>query len=182
MRVLRSLLIVATVTAVVVFYNWYAFDRLIQSDLAKDHRNEKVSVHVYSKWAIRPDHLVFDVWGIDGEASMADVSRTFFISAASLKDWHFKWVTLAYLGQARFVMDGDDFRALGREYDGGQNPGHLIRTWPEKLQTPDGQRAYGSWTGGLLGVLGKQMEDLSDMHRRWYLDDIARKWAGQSKP
>jgi hypothetical protein len=33
-------------------------------------------------------------------------------------------------------------------------------------------RAYPEWTGGALGVLSKQMEDFSDVHDKWYLDDL----------
>ena len=38
---------------------------------------------------------------------------------------------------------------------------YLIRTLPKKLFNPDGTAAFGRWEGGLLGVLSKQMEDVS---------------------
>ena len=44
---------------------------------------------------------------------------------------------------------------------------YLIRTLPEKLFNPDGTAAFGRWEGGLLGVLSKQMEDVSAAALRW---------------
>ena len=38
----------------------------------------------------------------------------------------------------------------------------------------NGERAYSVWEGGLLGVMGKQMEDLSDFSKAWYLDDFIK--------
>ena len=35
--------------------------------------------------------------------------------------------------------------------------------------------AYPEWTGGLLGVAGKQIEDFNDFHMKWYLEDLANK-------
>jgi hypothetical protein len=48
-----------------------------------------------------------------------------------------------------------------------------MRTFSENLVTPDGQRAFPVWTGGLLGVLQKQMEDFNEFHQRWYIRDLA---------
>lgn len=47
-----------------------------------------------------------------------------------------------------------------------------MRNFPENLYRPDGQRAFGSWTGGLLGVVGKQMEDFREFHKQWYVEDM----------
>jgi hypothetical protein len=71
-------------------------------------------------------------------------------------------------------MSGSVFASLGSEFSAGQNPVFLIRTLPEKLRTPDGHPAFETWTGGLLGVLGAQLEDHAEFHRRWYLNDLLR--------
>jgi len=40
------------------------------------------------------------------------------------------------------------------------------------VYTPDGKKAFGTWTGGLLGVLSKQMEDFGEFHEKWYVEDM----------
>jgi hypothetical protein len=51
---------------------------------------------------------------------------------------------------------------------------YTVRTFPENLLTPKGSRAYSEWTGGWLGVLGKQTEDFTDFHKKWYLEDVMK--------
>jgi hypothetical protein len=64
-------------------------------------------------------------------------------------------------------MKGEDFKSIGSEFAAGQNPVYLIRTLPEKLYHPNGDAAFPHWEGGLLGVVGKQMDDVNAMARRW---------------
>jgi hypothetical protein len=48
--------------------------------------------------------------------------------------------------------------------------------WPRKeLYTPDGSRAFDTWTGGTLGVLNAQMEDFSKFTNAWFLQDEIRR-------
>jgi hypothetical protein len=60
---------------------------------------------------------------------------------------------------------------LGREH-GWQNPVYTLRTLPEKLHRPDGSPAYRAWTGGLLGVMARQMQDLTGFCRAWFASDV----------
>ena len=62
---------------------------------------------------------------------------------------------------------------LGQEYE-KQNPVYTMRTFPENVYGVDGTQAFGSWTGGLLGVLGKQMGDFSELHKQWYIADLTK--------
>ncbi|RCS20958.1 hypothetical protein DUT91_25205 [Phyllobacterium salinisoli] len=66
-------------------------------------------------------------------------------------------------------MHGAYFNTLGVERN-TQNPVYTIRTMPENMMDMEGRPAFSTWTGGLLGVMGKQMEDHQAMHRSWYLD------------
>jgi hypothetical protein len=50
---------------------------------------------------------------------------------------------------------------------------YTLRTLPENLNRPDGEQAFGTWTGGMLGVLGHQMEDFAEWHSAWYIRDLA---------
>ena len=74
--------------------------------------------------------------------------------------------------RTKFLLDGESFRVLGAEYD-TQNPVYTMRTFPSKLNRADGAKAFSTWTGGMIGVLGKQMDDFNAFHKEWYLADLA---------
>jgi hypothetical protein len=133
---------------------------------------EKLSVFVYRRWYISPDQIVFDVRSVDPDAAMIDADRALFLTAKSLKDREFTAVFLAARGEVRLLLDGDHFKTIGKEWE-TQNAIYTIRTLPEHVYNLDGQPAFGRWTGGLLGVLSKQMQDHNELHMRWWMRPIA---------
>jgi len=141
--------------------------------LDSDPRNKGISVLAHYEYFVLPGSLFFDLRGVDQTNSPADVFRVFLQFAASRKDRDYDTVKLAFRGKPKFVLKGEDFKTLGVEY-GTQNPVYTIRTFPEHLYRPDGTPAFGKWTGGLLGVLGKQMEDFTEFHKQWYISDLSR--------
>ncbi|MUT27250.1 MULTISPECIES: hypothetical protein [Mesorhizobium] len=140
---------------------------------ADDPRNSSVSLYVHYQWGVDPSTLVLDVWNIAPTASMADVDRVLLDTAEAFKDRSFSKVQLAFRSQARFQFEGWYFRRLGEER-AWQNPVYTIRTMAEHMEDPAGRPAFETWTGGLLGVVSRQMQDHSEMHRRWYINDLAR--------
>lgn len=80
-------------------------------------------------------------------------------------------ILLQSKGKTKFQLKGDYFRQLGIEY-GQQNPVYTMRTFTEHLYTSEGDKAFGTWTGGLLGVLKEQMEDFEEFHKKWYVEDM----------
>lgn len=116
--------------------------------------------------------LVIDLRKVSGTNSPADVTRVLLQIAQSQKSKTFNQVTLAHQGNPKFILKGDYFQTLGIEF-GEQNPVYTMRTLPENIYRLDGTAAFGTWTGGLIGVLGKQMEDFSDFHKQWYIADLA---------
>lgn len=98
---------------------------------------------------------------------MADVDRNLFKAAEALKDRHYKKVLLSYRGRGRYLMDGDEFKTIGEERQ-TQNPIYLVRTLPENISHLDGTPAFGTWTGGWLGVLNGQLRDLNEFNLRWF--------------
>jgi hypothetical protein len=102
-----------------------------------------------------------------GEAAPVDLNRALFQAAEALKGRHFGKVTLSRGAKTVFILPGEDFAELGEEFAAGQNPLYLMRTLPEKLVLPDGRQAFGSWSGGILGVLGEQLEDMNDFAGAW---------------
>lgn len=138
---------------------------------SQDPRNSAITLYSYMRWGVDPSTIVLDLWRISDTASMADVDRVLFDTAKALKDGSFSTVQLAFRGRPLFQMQGAYFRQIGTERD-WQNPVYVIRTMPEHIYDMTGSPAFGTWTGGWLGVVGKQMEDHADFHRRWYISQM----------
>lgn len=102
-----------------------------------------------------------------------DLLRGLFQAAKVLHEdgRSFSKVVLERSGKPMFMMEGSAFAELGSEFGAGQNPIYLVRTLPEKLHHPDGTSAFGSWTGGWLGVMGRQMEDVNKFALEWVQGD-----------
>jgi hypothetical protein len=164
--VILLLALCAAVVANLFLVTLPSFERL-----SADHRNAKVKIIAYLRWGVDPSTLVVDLWNVDGEASIADVDRCLLDIAAAVKDRDFTNVQLAHRMSVRFQITGSYFKTLGMERE-WQNPVYTMRTMPENMRTPEGLPAFGQWTGGLLGVLNKQMEDHQALHRRWWLNDM----------
>jgi len=139
----------------------------------EDPRNVSVSLFAYYRWGIDPTTLVLDLWNVSASASMADVDRVLLDTAEAFKDRSFLKVQLAYRGSTRFQFVGSYFKQVGEERH-FQNPVYTIRTMAENFKHSDGSPAFGTWTGGLIGVITRQMEDHQEMHRQWYINDLAR--------
>ncbi|QEI08845.1 hypothetical protein FXN63_25565 [Pigmentiphaga aceris] len=143
----------------------------VASRLAEDARNANISLWAYHQYGLVPSVLVIDLRSVGGEVAAADVLRALFQSAESLKDTKFERVLLAYRGSAKLMMEGNYFRTIGEDLQ-TQNPVYTMRTLPQNMLKLDGSSAYATWTGGWLGVLGKQIGDLNTFTQDWYLRDM----------
>lgn len=138
-----------------------------------DPRNKVIQAFVYYRWGVDPSTLVLDLWGVDQEASMADVDRVLWDVAENLQAAPlYSQVQLSFRGTARFLLAASYFRQLGSERE-WQNPAYFMRTLPENTLELDGTHAFEQWSGGLLGVVGKQLQDHQELHKRWWLTDWA---------
>ncbi|MFD1436913.1 hypothetical protein HLH14_12555 [Acinetobacter sp. ANC 4282] len=167
--IIGLLIIVLSILAI----NYISLQRHMGSILAADSRNKGLKVWVHYKWFINPTQLEYDLRSISGENSTADVTRIMLQFSEKIKNKNFDKVVLAYKGSDKFYFKGDYFQKLGNEYE-FQNPIYTLRTIPENVYSLGGGRMYGAWTGGWLGVMGKQMEDLNNFAKDWYLDDVIK--------
>jgi uncharacterized protein YcfL len=133
-----------------------------------DVRNNGINVSVRS---LSNSTLLYNLQSVNNSNSPADVFRVFLQFSEKVTDLNFNKVIIAYKGTHKFVLDGNDFNTMGKEYS-FQNPVYTMRTFPEKLKLLDGSNAYSKWTGGVLGVSNKQIEDFNDFHRKWYKDEM----------
>lgn len=131
--------------------------------IKNDTRNNGVDISVYTKEST----LVYDLKSVSKE------KRVFLQFSEKVNDDKFEFVELSYKGDTKFKINGDYFKKLRDEYS-WQNPVYTIRTFPENLLNSDGTDAYSKWTGGLLEILKKQLEDFTDFHKKWYLDDMVK--------
>ena len=158
--------VVAMLTA-----NHLMLSKPLADALKSDSRNSGIHMTAHYGNYIIPSVLVLDLRKVSEKNSAADVFRALLQYAETIQKKEFETVNLNCKGKTKFVLKGDYFRRLGKEYD-FQNPVYTMRTFPENVYTPDGENAFPSWTGGLIGVAGKQMEDFADFHQQWYIDDL----------
>lgn len=161
---------------VIVIYivNYVQLQSNMNSILRSDPRNSGIEVSAHYAMYSNPNVLIYDLKNVSNNNSMADVFRVFLQYAESVQNKKFESIELAFNGVSKFKISGTYFQTIGREYS-HQNPFYTTRTFPENLMRIDGTNAYSKWTGGVLGVVTKQMEDFNDFHKKWYIDEIVGK-------
>ena len=170
----KKFIVLATLLIIIIgsiwLWNYFSLQQELNSVIKEDHRNSGIDVSVHYSSYIIPNRLVYNLTSISASNRAADVFRVFLQFTEKMKRKNFDAVELEHNGKIKFIIDGDYFNQLGREY-GFQNPIYTMRTFPSKLKNPDGTQAYSEWTGGWLGVLNKQMEHFNDFHKKWYIND-----------
>jgi hypothetical protein len=158
--------------AAVAADNYLSLQSQMDAVLKGDPRNSGLDVSVRFGHYVDRSVLVYDLQSLGPTNSMADVFRVLLQFAHSVDSREFTSVELAFRGQTRFLLGGEYFKKLGKEYE-SQHPVYTMRTFAENVLKPDGSTAYATWSGGLLGVLGKELEQFNDFHKQWYLSDLA---------
>lgn len=165
-KVLWVILLLPVLAAAVIYgYNYYTLQIPLNSVIEKDSRNNGIKVSITYESYINVSSIEYTLEEFSGLAPV-DIFRVFLQYAEALKNRNFNHVTLSLRGKPKFKIEGSYFKQLGSEYS-TQNPAYTIRTFPENLLNTDGSRAYGQWTGGVLGVLKQQMEDFNDFIKKW---------------
>ncbi len=162
----------AAVLLLIAGVNYFTLQRPMAQVGDQDSRNKGIYVFAHYQYFVNPNVLVYDLRSVGDTSSPIDVTRVLLQYAERQKDKQFANVELKFKGEHKFVVEGDYFRKLGQEYS-VQNAAYTLRSLPQNLFKPDGSRAFGEWTGGLLGVLTRQLEDFGSWHRAWYIDDLA---------
>ena len=151
----------------VASWNYFSLQRNISEIIKSDSRNDGISVFVHYEWFINPNVLVFDLRNVTSSKRPVDVSRVLLQSSEKLKENSYNHVILSFEGKSRFILKGDFFKITGNEY-ATQNPIYTLRTLPQNVYHLSGKKAFSTWSGGVIGVMRKQMEDLTEFHRQWY--------------
>jgi hypothetical protein len=143
----------------------------LNSVVEADARNKGIKASAsYSNW-FPGSRIVFNLTEVSGSNSPADVFRVFLLYAEKQKNKSFTRVILAHKGKQKFMIEGPYFKKLGQEH-GSQKPVYTIRTFPEHVFDLSGKQAFANWTGGVLGVVNKQMEDFNEFNKQWFINDL----------
>jgi hypothetical protein len=169
---MKKLIIV--ILAALVFVpalNYFSLGMPANSVTSADSRNTGVDAWFYYEYFLNPNSVVIDLRNVESDKSTADVFRVLFQIAEKFEERKFNKVYLASKGSKKFYIDGDYFEELGSSFS-YQNPVYLLRTFPENTYLLDGNKAYSTWTGGIIGVTGRQMDDLNNLAQNWFVEDF----------
>ncbi len=170
--------VLALVFCGILAFNYFSVEQPLHHVLSRDSRNQVVTASAYYDELVDWNTLVFDIKDLSGSAKEIDVLRTFLEYAQAMKGGHFAKVILACRGKKKFTLDGNYFQQLGQGYE-HQNPMYTIRTFPTHLTAMDGSKPFTEYVGGVLGVLGKEMEQFTEFNDQWYIRDMAAHFAEQ---
>jgi hypothetical protein len=170
-KLLIPIIAILVVVAGIQAYAHINLQSPLNSAIQADARNNGIRAKAsYSAW-IPGSTIVFNLTEVSATNSPADVFRVFLQFAEKQKTKTYSRIILAHKGREKFMIEGSYFRTLGQEF-GPQNPVYTIRTFPEHVFDLSGKQAFGSWTGGVLGVVNKQMEDFGEFNKRWFITDL----------
>jgi len=125
-----------------------------------------VDVTVYYDNALVKTDVIFDFQEATGSVRRIDPVHLLLQFGQKLELASTQRLILARNGRHLFYIPSSDLQELTNEYTFG-NPIWSFNHLPERLRRMDGQRAYGQWQGGWLGVLEKQTTDLSAFISDW---------------
>jgi hypothetical protein len=173
-KIIKLILTVIFILIAIYSYNYVSLQIPSNNITNEDSRNKGISFETHYEYYVNTSSLIFNLKKIPLDKAPADIFRTFLQTSSALKDKNFKEIKLAYKGKVKFILKGNYFSTLGNEF-GTQNPMHTIRTFPQNLYNIDGTLEYSEWTGGMFGVLGKQMDDFNDFMKEWWLNELIEK-------
>lgn len=165
-RAFRLVVFLLVLVVLIPIYSWIR-NAGLRSKLRSCPTFGIVHADVYYEGVFATDIVVFDL--LDGGASSArriDPVHLLFQFSDELDLMSVRSVVLARSGRKVFTISSTDLKPLSDSYAGGGRPwafNHL----PESVRTMSGRHVYEQWTGGLLGVLQEQAEDLNDFIREW---------------
>jgi hypothetical protein len=139
----------------------------LRSKLDQCASNGVVSVRVSYSGLVGTDTVVFDLRdGNSAGARRIDPVHLLMQFADKLDLYSIRRVVLARNGQHRFYIHAMDLKPLADSYAAD---GQLwaFNNLPASVRRMDGSRAFEEWSGGWLGVLKEQTEDVNDFITEW---------------
>ena len=161
---------IVAITAIGLTIYWVSRGSDLRSQLDRCDSKDVVNVRVSYADIFGTETVVFDL----RDSSSAGVRRIDPVHllmqfAGKLDLYSVHRIVLARNGHRRFYISGTDLRPLADSYAGG---GVLwaFNNLPANVRRMDGTRAFDEWTGGWLGVLKEQTEDVNEFIGEWIGD------------
>lgn len=163
--------VISTVVLFVLAFDGTGRNRLDPRNLALANRLASCDSYELAKSDVRVGYtvdgnIVFDVWSLDGDSRLIDPLHLLMQFGHTIKDSSIDHLSIASGGKEVYRLEKSDLDELAREYDSGARI-WAFSHWPERLRTPSGERAFESWSGGFLGVMEGQMNDLNEGLSTW---------------
>ena len=111
-------------------------------------------------------NIVFDVRCCKGNSRLIDPLHLLLQFGHKIKDVQIEYLSIAGGGEEVYRLAKSDLDELSDQYELG---GRIwaFDHWPERLRRSTGGKAFNSWSGGFLGVMKAQAEDLNKALRAW---------------
>jgi hypothetical protein len=138
----------------------------LQITLNNTKSKADISAKSYYGSFLNRDVIVLDFLGTTGSVRRIDPIHMLLQFGEAIKANNYRMLVLAKDGRRIFMITKTDLNELSEEYTYG-NPVWSFLHLPERLLLLDGEPAFSSWTGGVLGVLEKQTEDLNSVIDKW---------------
>jgi Zn-finger nucleic acid-binding protein len=139
----------------------------LRSKLERCESHGVVIVRVCYSGVFGGDTVVFDLRdGGSAGARRIDPVHLLMQFSDKLDLYSIRRLVLARNGRHRFYIIASDLRTLADSYAGGGRM-WAFNNLPSKVRRMDGTHAFEEWSGGWLGVLQKQVEDLNKFITDW---------------
>jgi DNA-directed RNA polymerase subunit RPC12/RpoP len=155
----------AVLLCLIVLYSW-GRNQGLRAELKRCESYGIVDVSVYYRGYLSTRDIVFDFQTGAAKGRRIDPVHLLMQFASRLNLAGTDNVYLARDGDERFRVASRSLDPLASSYENGG------RIWafnnlPAAVRRIDGSQAYGEWTGGWLGVMKGQVEDLGSFLEQW---------------
>jgi hypothetical protein len=161
-RAFTTVALVTVLTVLTMFaMNYFLLQRPLSQVIQHDSRNHGVNAAVYFSSYVNTDVIVFDVRAISPPAGAPGVLRVFIQFAHEMQGRDVDEVIIAYRGQRRFKMMGDDFLGLGALV-GSAQPKQLLWELAHNLRHLNNKLVISNMPGNYAALLQKSLGEGSE--------------------
>jgi hypothetical protein len=160
-RLFTGLILGGLVIGIFVFgLNYYRLQQPLNRVIEQDARNHGIRVAVYYDSFVDTGTIVFDVRAVDPPGGYAGLFRSFFQFAKEQQGRKIDELILAYHGNRKLKLKGQDFLALGASF-GAMPPKELMWQLARNLRLPDDRLVLSHIPGTMVTALKKKLGEES---------------------
>ncbi|MDP8225597.1 MAG: hypothetical protein P9L99_19715 [Candidatus Lernaella stagnicola] len=138
--------------------NHFRLQRPLKKVVGQDARNQGVHAKAYYDSYFNTGTIVFDVRNVGAPAGAADVVRSFIAFAHELQGRDIDEVVIAWRGNRKVKIDGDDFLSLGASV-GTTTPRKLLWELAHDLRYLNGKQVVANLPGNYAKLLQTALGD-----------------------